>query len=112
MSRTSFVFNIGLDEFEALGTRSFQCCHVARSWCLIAFAAHGLNDPSAFLDGVRKAVDAAFLESIALQALTSNPASWMGVEDPVGSLEQGSTANVLVTDGPLGLEASTHLVEH
>ena len=102
---------IGLDELKHWELAPSNAAMLHEAGVPIAFTAHGLNDPSAFLDGVRKAVDAGLPESIALQALTSNPASWMGVEDLVGSLEQGSTANVLVTDGPL-FEASTHLVEH
>ena len=77
----------------------------------VAFTAHGLKDPSAFLSGVRKAVEAGLPEEVALRALTSNPASWLGLSDQLGSLRQGRVANVLVTDGPL-FASSTHLVEH
>ena len=77
----------------------------------LAFTAHGLKDPGMFLSGVRKAVEAGLPEEVALRALTSNPASWLGMSDLLGSLRKGSVANVLVTDGPL-FEASTHVVEH
>ena len=63
------------------------------------------------MGNVRKAVDAGLSETEALRALTSTPASWLGLSDQLGSLKQGRVANVLVTDGPL-FESSTHLVEH
>ena len=53
----------------------------------------------------------ACLKQEALRALTSTPASWLGLSDQLGSLKQGRVANVLVTDGPLFAQG-THIVEH
>ena len=40
----------------------------------------------------------------ALQAITINPAKHIGIEDRVGSLEEGKDADILITDGdPLGI---------
>lgn len=57
-----------------------------------------LKDKSAFLKNVRKAVKYGLSEKIALQALTSNPASFIGVQDKVGSLKQGMFANFFISN--------------
>ena len=102
---------IGLDELKHWELAPSNASRLHQAGVPIAFTAHGLKDPGAFLDGVRKAVAAGLPEEEALRALTSNPASWLGLEDDLGSLREGHVANVLVTDGPL-FETSTHLVEH
>src|SRR5206468_5690638 len=40
-------------------------------------------------------------ESKAFEALTKNPATWLGVYHKVGSLDEGKLANFLITNGPL-----------
>ena len=102
---------IGFDELKHWELAPSNAARLHEAGVPIAFTAHGLKDPGAFLDGVRKAVAAGLPEEEALRALTSNPASWLGLEDELGSLREGRVANVLVTDGPL-FESSTHLVEH
>ena len=102
---------IGLDELKHWELAPSNASRLHQAGVPIAFTAHGLTDPGTFLDGVRKTVAAGLPEAEALRALTSNPASWLGLENDLGSLREGHVANVLVTDGPL-FDASTHLVEH
>ena len=102
---------IGLNELKHWELAPSNAARLHDAGVPIAFTAHGLKDPASFLPGVRKAVEAGLPEEVALRALTSNPASWLGMSDQLGSLRQGSVANVLVTDGPL-FASSTHLVEH
>ena len=102
---------IGLNELKHWELAPSNAARLHDAGVPVAFTAHGLKDPASFLPGVRKAVEAGLPEEVALRALTSNPASWLGMSDQLGSLRQGSVANVLVTDGPL-FASSTHLVEH
>ena len=102
---------IGLDELKHWELAPANAALLHDAGVPIAFTAHGLKDPGTFLSGVRKAVEAGLPESEALRALTSNPASWIGMSDQVGSLNEGCLANVLVTDGPL-FDESTNLIEH
>ena len=46
----------------------------------------------------------------ALQAITINPAKHIGIEDRVGSLEEGKDADILITDGD-PLEISTKILK-
>jgi imidazolonepropionase-like amidohydrolase len=102
---------IGLDELKHWELAPSNAARLHAAGVPLAFTAHGLKDPGAFLDGVRKAVEEGLPEQEALRALTSTPAFWLGLEADLGSLRAGRVANVLVTDGPL-FDKKTHLVEH
>ncbi|MDA0940669.1 MAG: amidohydrolase family protein [Bacteroidetes bacterium] len=102
---------IGLDELKHWELAPSNASRLHKAGVPLAFTAHGLSDVSEFLAGVRKAVDEGLPEEEALKALTSNPATWLGLQKDLGSLRAGRVANVLVTDGPL-FESGTHLVEH
>ncbi|MFO0321786.1 MAG: amidohydrolase family protein [Bacteroidota bacterium] len=56
-----------------------------------------LKDKSVFLKNVRKAIKYGLSEKTALRALTANPASYIGVQDVVGSLKKGMLANFIIT---------------
>ena len=60
-----------------------------------------LRDVKQFWTNLRKAIDYGLSESKAFDALTKNPATWLGVYDKVGSLDEGKLANFLITTGPL-----------
>ena len=67
----------------------------------IAFTADGLDDDTEFLDQLRTAVERGLSEDAALAALTSTPASMLGMENKYGTLEQGKVASFLITGGDL-----------
>ena len=67
----------------------------------IAFTGHGLDDPSNFLNNFRTAVDAGMSRDGALRALTITPAEILGVDDVLGSLDVGKTANVVAIKGDI-----------
>ena len=102
---------IGLNELKhwELAPENAAILHAAG--VPLAFTAHGLDKPETFVKRVRQAVDRGLPQEAALEALTSNPAAWLGMADWVGSLRKGALANVLVTDGLL-FDAKTALVEH
>ncbi|MES2762684.1 MAG: amidohydrolase family protein [Bacteroidota bacterium] len=56
-----------------------------------------LKDRSAFLKNLRKAVKYGLSEKMAIKALTYNPASFVGMQDKIGSLKQGMFANFFIT---------------
>jgi imidazolonepropionase-like amidohydrolase len=67
----------------------------------IRFAITSAADTKAFWSNLRKAIKHGLSEQAALAALTTTPASLLGVEDRLGHLEGGAIANLLVTSGPL-----------
>jgi imidazolonepropionase-like amidohydrolase len=60
-----------------------------------------LRDVKQFWTNLRKAIDNGLSEGKAFEALTKTPATWLGVYDKVGSLEEGKLGNFLITTGPL-----------
>ena len=74
---------------------------LAEKGVTFAFTTNGLKDKKDFLKNVRTAVKRGLAPEAALAAMTVNAAKLFGVEDQIGSLEQGKIANVLVTDGDL-----------
>ena len=63
-----------------------------------------LRDVKQFLANLRKAIQYGLSENKALEALTKNPATVLGVYDMVGSIDVGKIANFLITSGPVFLE--------
>lgn len=58
-----------------------------------------LKDSKQFFANLRKALQFGLSENAAFEALTTTPASLLGIQDKVGSLEKGKLANFLVTSG-------------
>jgi len=64
-----------------------------------AFSSLGTDDPKSFMEGVQKAIDAGLAKEKALEALTTNPAVFFGVDKALGTIERGKVANVILTEG-------------
>ncbi|XVJ67338.1 MAG: amidohydrolase family protein [Lacibacter sp.] len=60
-----------------------------------------LRDVKQFMANLRKAIQYGLSETKALEALTKNPATVLGVYDMIGSLDAGKIANFLITSGPV-----------
>lgn len=60
-----------------------------------------LKDKSHFLKNLRKAIKQGLSEKMALRALTFNPASFIGVQDKVGTLNPGKYANFFISSEPI-----------
>ncbi|HEY2722693.1 MAG TPA: amidohydrolase family protein [Chitinophagaceae bacterium] len=73
--------------------------------------ASDIRDVKQFWTNLRKAIEYGLSESKAFDALTKTPATWLGVYDKVGSLDEGKLANFLITTGPLFNE-KTIIVEN
>ncbi|PKD44304.1 amidohydrolase family protein [Rhodohalobacter barkolensis] len=74
---------------------------VADAGVLFSFTTAGLEKPGDFLGNLRKAVQLGLDKETALAALTSNPASLLGIDSTHGTLEAGKAANIIVADGDL-----------
>ena len=68
-----------------------------------------LRDPKTFLTNLRKAIEYGLTEKGAMEALTKNPATWLGVYDKVGSIDAGKLANFVITTAPIFSDKSTIL---
>lgn len=62
----------------------------------IAITAHGLKNADQFWTALRKAIARGLSASDALAALTTTPATWLGVTGQVGTLEKGKLASFSV----------------
>jgi imidazolonepropionase-like amidohydrolase len=67
----------------------------------IALSGHGLDSPAEFRQHVLAAVAAGLPADAALRALTVTPASLLGLEGLVGTVETGKLANLVVVEGDL-----------
>lgn len=84
--------------------------HLETAGIPFALTTAGLKDKSKFLENLRKAIEYGLTEQTALQALTYNPASFIGVyalpasegrSGAIGSLEPGKLANFIITSGSI-----------
>ncbi len=64
-----------------------------------AFYSDGLASPLTIFENVRQAIDAGLTSEQALAALTSDAARIFGVEDRVGTIEEGKIANLVLATG-------------
>ncbi|MBL4623965.1 MAG: amidohydrolase family protein [Flavobacteriales bacterium] len=62
-----------------------------------AFTADGLKKKESYLTNIRKAIKNGLSETYALKAMTYNPASLIGLDRELGTLEPGRIANFLIT---------------
>ena len=70
-----------------------------------------LRTPATFMTNLRKAIDNGLSEAKALEALTTTPATVLGVSNMVGSLEDGKLANFLITTGNV-FNVKTAIIEN
>ncbi len=75
-----------------------------RAGISIALSSTGLEKTSDFHDRVREAIEHGLDYESALAALTTTPASMLGLSSQLGTLEPGKLANMTITDGPLFAE--------
>lgn len=68
-----------------------------------------LRDSKTFMPNLRKAIEYGLSETRALDALTSTPASLLGMSDKLGSLDAGKFANFIITSAPVFSEKAVIL---
>lgn len=64
------------------------------------FATDGL-EPSRLLTNIRTAIENGLPKEVALECLTIRPAKLFGVDNQIGSIEAGKTANLTIVEGDL-----------
>ena len=62
---------------------------------------HGLKNKQQFMSNLRKAIKHGLSKEKALAALTTGPASLLGMADHIGSLEKGKIANFIISSGEI-----------
>ena len=72
-----------------------------------AFTTDGLSNQRDFWKNLRTAIDKGLPEDVALAALTTVPARWLGASDMVGQVDAGFRADLLVTDTSLFAKGCT-----
>ena len=72
-----------------------------------AITADGLSSLNEFLPNLRVAVARGLSADDALAALTTTPASWLGIDRTHGTIANGKVANLVVTEGDLFTEDAT-----
>jgi len=74
---------------------------LARHGVSFALSAHGLKDVKSFRERVSRAIERGLPRSDALAAVTTVPASLLGLPDRLGTIAPGKIANLTVTRGEL-----------
>jgi imidazolonepropionase-like amidohydrolase len=72
-----------------------------------AITTDGLSAVDDFLPNLRTAVARGLSPDVALAALTTTPARWLGIDRTHGTIEQGKVANLVVSEGDLFTEEAT-----
>lgn len=92
---------VSLDEMKHWELAPYNASMLAENDIEFAITASDNKSGSEFMENLRKAVEMGLSKEEALAALTTTPASWIGLDQEVGKLEKGYRANILVMDGEL-----------
>ena len=92
---------VSLEEMKHWELAPTNCASLANAGIDFALTTSDLEKKDDFLSALRKAVKYGLDSSLALKALTYNPASFINAYDKVGSLETGKLANFFITSKPL-----------
>jgi imidazolonepropionase-like amidohydrolase len=80
---------------------------IAKEGILFALSSNGLKNLSDFIPNLRKAYQAGLSEKDLLAALTVNPAKMLKLDNEIGTLEPGKTANFFISNGNFLSEKSS-----
>jgi imidazolonepropionase-like amidohydrolase len=83
---------------------------LAQAGINFSFTTNELEDKSHFLRNLRKAVELGLDKETALSALTTNPATLLGIDTKHGSIATGKAANIVIADGDL-FENGTRIID-
>jgi len=76
-----------------------------------AFSSLGNDDPKNFLEAVQKAMENGLPKAKAMEALTVQPANFLGLNKALGAIRPGAIANLVIVQGePLSKEAKVKYV--
>ncbi len=92
---------VSLEEMKNWELAPTNCAALSKAGIDFSLTTSDLEKKEDFLSNLRKAVKYGLDSTVALKALTYNPASFINAYDKVGSLETGKLANFFVTSKPL-----------
>jgi imidazolonepropionase-like amidohydrolase len=95
------ALDVGLDELRHWYLAPENPARLAGAGVQFALTADGLEESDDFLPNLRTAVERGLARDVALAALTTNPASMLGIDASHGTLEPGKLANVIVVSGDI-----------
>lgn len=98
---TSIYSRLGKEEREKAEKEIFpkNPARVAEAGIPFAFSSLETDEPSKFMEGIRKAVENGLSEDIALKALTTVPANFLNLSKATGTIEPGKIANLILVEG-------------
>ena len=73
----------------------------------VLFTAHGQSDPADLFAQVARSIEHGLDSDVALAALTTGPAEWLGIADRAGRVAEGYMANLVLVEGDLFAEKPT-----
>lgn len=95
------AINISYDDMKHWELATSNLKMLAENEITFAITSDELKTPSKLAEMLEKAIEAGFTESAALKALTFTPASFLKMENKVGSLKKGMLANFIITSDSL-----------
>ncbi len=98
------ALNVTLEELRHWDAAPENPGRLHKAGVQIALTSAELKDAGSFRAQVRKAIERGLNADAALAAVTTTPASWLGLSARYGTLEAGKVANFVVTDGDLFVE--------
>lgn len=95
------AFNAGYEELRHWDFASENPSRLKKAGVTFAFTSNQLKDISKFRTMVKTAIDCGLNPDDALAAVTTIPASLIGMEKQLGTIESGKIANIVLTEGEL-----------
>lgn len=93
--------DVSLEELRHWNDAPSNPARLSQEGIVFTFTTDQLDDKKKFLAHVRKAIRRGLSPDDALAALTTVPARLLGMENKVGTLERGKSANLVVADGDI-----------
>lgn len=97
--------NVSLEMLRHWDRAPSNPARVAEAGIPLMFTSHGLSQPNQIFANVAKAIERGLDADLALAALTTAPADWLGLGDRAGRIRSGAMANLLVVEGDLLVES-------
>jgi imidazolonepropionase-like amidohydrolase len=101
VARSEQTLNLSLSQLRHWQLAPENPARLASAGVRFALTSDGLRDRSQFLPNLRGAVERGLPVETALAAITTVPATYLGIERTHGTLEAGKVANIVVADGDI-----------
>jgi imidazolonepropionase-like amidohydrolase len=95
------AMNAGYEELRHWDFASENPARMKKEGIVFALTANQLKEPDQFRTMVKTAIDCGLNADDALAAVTTIPASIVGMDKQLGTIEPGKIANIVLTDGDL-----------